>query len=113
MSTANSSVPRARQRATLMCLSRTMRESTAVAMILDCWMRVKAEAEIRRSATNESRFMAKNINAGTAIGADESVRRFMIAPRLQLYEGAALAVIEVLAKSQSGCHAYQLPFCKQ
>ena len=47
MSTAHSSVNSARQRAWLNSVPSTTRESTAVAISFDCWMSVKAEAEMR------------------------------------------------------------------
>ena len=41
----------------------------------DCWMSVKALAEMRRNETKESRFMARNMMAGTAMGAEVSASR--------------------------------------
>ena len=70
ISTAQSSVHSARHRAGESTLPSSRRESIAVATILPCCISVKAEAEMRRSATNESKFIARKISAGTAMGSE-------------------------------------------
>ena len=55
-------------------LSSSHHESAAVKMIFDCWISEKAEAEMRRSETKESKFISRKMSAGIAIFADVAAR---------------------------------------
>ena len=64
---------------------------------MPCWISVKAEAEMRRSATKESRFIARKMSAGTAIGSELVTSPRATAARLSPAPGSALACRRIIA----------------